>query len=52
MGQINQINSSGKKYGAWEKKYPDSKITRYKGQFENDMPVGVFNYLNQTELYL
>jgi len=43
-GQINQVNSSGKKFGVWEKKYPNSTITRYKGQFENDLPVGLFKY--------
>ena len=42
--QINQTNAAGKKTGVWEKKYPNSNVTRYIGQFDNGQPTGVFKY--------
>ncbi len=36
---VNQLDATGKKQGYWEKKQPNGKLL-YKGQFENDKPVG------------
>jgi antitoxin component YwqK of YwqJK toxin-antitoxin module len=44
FGQINQTDSKGRKQGNWEKKYPNSNVTQYKGQFTDNKPVGVFTY--------
>lgn len=41
---INKTDAAGKKQGPWEKKYPNSKVTQYKGQFKDDKPVGTFTY--------
>ncbi|MFA7275068.1 MAG: hypothetical protein WC044_14455 [Crocinitomicaceae bacterium] len=43
-GQINQKDKQGKKQGVWQKNYPKSTAIEYKGQFKNDVPVGVFTY--------
>jgi antitoxin component YwqK of YwqJK toxin-antitoxin module len=44
FGQENQVDSKGRKQGAWVKTYPKSKIIQYKGQFKDDKPVGTFTY--------
>jgi antitoxin component YwqK of YwqJK toxin-antitoxin module len=41
---INKTDAAGKKQGPWEKKYPNSKVAQYKGQFKDDKPVGTFTY--------
>ena len=40
---INEIDASGKKQGVWQKTYESGKL-RYKGQFYNDIPYGLFYY--------
>jgi antitoxin component YwqK of YwqJK toxin-antitoxin module len=40
----NKIDANGKKQGPWEKKYPKSSVSQYKGQFVDDQPVGTFTY--------
>jgi antitoxin component YwqK of YwqJK toxin-antitoxin module len=42
--QKNQVDTKGRKQGAWEKNYPNSKAFEYKGQFKDDKPVGTFTY--------
>lgn len=42
--QINKTDANGKKQGPWEKKYPNSLVLEYKGQFKDDKPVGTFTY--------
>lgn len=44
FSQVNQVDSQGRKQGAWEKKFPNSVAYEYKGQFKNDQPVGTFTY--------
>ena len=40
---INQINVDGQKQGIWKKNYENGKL-RYSGQFNNDIPTGIFYY--------
>ncbi len=40
----NKVDANGKKQGPWEKKYPKSLVSQYKGQFKDDKPVGTFTY--------
>jgi antitoxin component YwqK of YwqJK toxin-antitoxin module len=48
-GVLNQLDSKGLKQGAWEKKFDnEDKTIRYRGQFENDKPVGTFFYYYET----
>ena len=42
--QLNKLDAKGKKQGSWEKKYPNSGVVEYKGEFKNDLPVGKFIY--------
>jgi antitoxin component YwqK of YwqJK toxin-antitoxin module len=44
FGQINQVDSKGRKQGEWVKTFPKSKAIEYKGQFKNDKPVATFTY--------
>lgn len=44
MAQVNQTDTEGRKQGIWEKKFEDSHQLRYRGQFQNDIPVGTFTY--------
>ncbi|MDC0303558.1 hypothetical protein OAL15_00960 [Flavobacteriales bacterium] len=44
IGQsINKTDDSGLKHGKWEKRYPNGNV-RYKGQFKDGEPFGVFQY--------
>lgn len=43
-GQINQTDAQGRKHGEWIKKYENSTVAKYKGQFEHGEPVGKFVY--------
>lgn len=45
---INKTDAQGKKQGPWEKKYPNSKVAQYKGQFKDDKPIGTFTYYFPT----
>ena len=40
---INQIDSNGMKQGVWKKTYDNGNL-RYKGNFKNDNPEGIFYY--------
>ena len=40
----NLKDSKGRKQGNWSKTYPKSNILQYKGQFQDDIPVGTFTY--------
>ena len=44
---INEIDASGKKQGVWQKTYESGKL-RYKGQFRDNIPYGIFNYYYST----
>lgn len=44
FSQINKTDANGKKQGPWEKKYPNSLVLEYKGQFKDDKPIGTFTY--------
>lgn len=44
FGQVNQVDSKGRKQGPWQKKYDNSHVLRYKGQFKDGKPVGTFTY--------
>ena len=41
--RINEVDATGKKQGVWEKNYEGGEL-RYKGQFKNDIPNGLFYY--------
>ena len=43
---INQVDDQGRKQGYWEKKGENGKV-KYKGQFENDVPIGEFTYYDE-----
>ena len=44
IGQsINKTDDIGLKHGKWEKRYPNGNV-RYKGQFKDGEPFGVFQY--------
>lgn len=43
----NKIDENGLKQGEWSKKWDNGK-TRYRGQFEDDKPLGVFHYWYST----
>ena len=40
---INTVDVKGKKQGQWIKNYKNKKI-RYSGQFNEDIPQGIFKY--------
>ena len=40
---INQIDATGKKQGAWKKNHKNGRL-RYEGNFKDDRPVGLFRY--------
>jgi len=42
---FNQTDAQGRKIGKWKKVYSNGKI-RYTGQFDKDVPQGVFKYYN------
>ena len=44
----NFIDANGKKQGQWSKLYPGTKVYQYKGQFNDDKPVGTFMYYYQS----
>ncbi len=46
--QINQVDAKGRKQGVWEKKFPNSQVYQYKGQFKDDKPVGTFIYYHEN----
>lgn len=44
LTQVNQVDSQGMKQGEFVKYYKNSNVPKYKGQFEDDKPVGKFIY--------
>ncbi len=44
QNEINQTDANGKRHGIWEKKYPNSKQLRYRGQFEHGKEIGTFSF--------
>lgn len=44
FGQSNQEDSNGKKHGTWYKKYDNSHVSKYVGQFNHGVPVDTFVY--------
>ena len=43
-GQMNQVDSQGRKQGSWKKTFPKSKAVEYEGQFKDGKPFGAFVY--------
>jgi antitoxin component YwqK of YwqJK toxin-antitoxin module len=48
FGQVNQVDSKGRKQGKWEKIYEGTRVFQYKGQFKDDKPVGKFSYFYKS----
>ncbi len=48
FGQVNQVDSKGRKQGTWEKTYEGSIVFQYRGQFKDDKPVGKFTYYYES----
>ena len=44
FGQINEVDSQGRKQGEWAKLYAGTNALQYTGQFIDDKPVGEFVY--------
>ncbi|WP_375239000.1 toxin-antitoxin system YwqK family antitoxin [Aurantibacter sp.] len=42
--EINQLDEKGERHGKWQKKFPQSEILRYQGQFNHGKPYGTFNF--------
>ena len=40
---VNEVDANGLKQGVWEKTFDNGKL-RYKGQFKNNNPQGIFMY--------
>lgn len=45
--EVNSFDENGKRHGVWEKYYDNTKILRYKGQFNHGKEVGVFKFFHQ-----
>jgi antitoxin component YwqK of YwqJK toxin-antitoxin module len=43
-GQTNRVDSKGRKQGKWVKYYEGNQVIRYKGEFQNDIPINTFVY--------
>ena len=44
---VNDVDTKGNKQGIWQKTYNNGTI-RYKGQFKDNIPYGIFNYYYST----
>ena len=44
IGQINKKDAQNRKQGEWEVYYEQEAILKYKGQFKDDKPYGIFYY--------
>ena len=44
VGQLNELDSQGRKQGEWAKLYAGTNALQYTGQFIDDKPVGEFVY--------
>ena len=45
--EVNHTDVDGNKQGIWTKSYKNGKV-RYKGQFKNDKPFGLFYYYHTS----
>ena len=45
---LNKVDAQGMKQGKWQKKYPNTDVVRYEGQFKNNEPVGTFRHYNES----
>ena len=43
----NEVDAQGKKQGKWSKEYPWG-VTRYTGQFKNDLEIGTFRFFDKN----
>lgn len=41
---INQFDANGKRHGIWKKKFANSQVLRYEGQFSHGKEVGTFKF--------
>lgn len=48
FSQLNQIDSQKRKQGAWEVYHSNSATLKYKGQFKDNKPTGVFTYYYES----
>lgn len=48
FGQINEVDSQGRKQGEWVKLYEGTDALKYRGMFNNDKPVGEFIYYYES----
>ncbi|GAB5417785.1 MAG: hypothetical protein Crog4KO_24660 [Crocinitomicaceae bacterium] len=48
FGQLNQVDSRGRKQGEWAKTYPESAVYQYRGEFKDDKPIGKFTYFYES----
>lgn len=43
----NKLNSKGQKQGLWEEYYPETKILKWQGNFENGIQKGIFKFFDK-----
>ncbi|MFK8037662.1 MAG: toxin-antitoxin system YwqK family antitoxin [Crocinitomicaceae bacterium] len=48
IAQVNQVDSQKRKQGSWEVFYKNTAAYKYKGQFKDDKPYGIFTYYYQS----
>ena len=46
--EINQEDAQGRKQGTWKKYYPSNDQLFYEGQFNDDIPYGIFTHYYET----
>lgn len=46
--QINKTNSKGQKHGNWVVNYEGTSTVKYKGEFKNGIPVGLFVFYHEN----
>lgn len=47
--EINQFDAKGKRHGVWKKKFKDSNILRYEGEFNHGKESGVFKFYENID---
>lgn len=48
FGQLNEVDTRGRKQGKWGKTYEGSIVYQYVGEFKDDKPVGKFTYYYES----
>ena len=48
LAQPNRLDSKGRKQGLWSKPFPGSTQVRYRGEFQDDVPVKTFTYFYEN----